>query len=174
MQESVDSKMQDSVFVTLSEPVEYGEGGETKETDQIEIRCPSFIATLDRRYYDHLKSMLASIMMEMAGNATDGQGDGQDAEESAGIEPNMMTYVLLSKLGDKFTDEVMAFEKHAPLFCRLDDTTPLDDGPLKRIHPDDKGLLFGTFMANFILPSLLRLMNGNNSLPISSTPIEAA
>ena len=151
--------MQDSVLVALSAPIEYGDN---KTTDQVEIRCPTFRSVSDRHYYDHLKSMLASIMMEMAGDINEGEGGGQDAEESAGIEPNMMTYVLLSKLGDKFTDEVMAFEKRAHLFCFLDDTTPLKDGPLDRISLDDRGLLFGAFMANFILPSLLRLMNGSD------------
>ena len=154
--------MQDSVFVTLSEPLEYSEGEEAKKTNQVEIRCPTFRSVSDRQYYDHLKSMLAGIMMEMAGSAGEGDGDVQDVEESGGIQPHMMTYVLLSKLGDKFTDEVMAFEKRAHLFCFLGDNVPLKDGPLDRISLDDRGLLFGAFMVNFIMPSLLRLMNGND------------
>lgn len=162
--------MQDSVSVTLREPVEYGDN---QSTDVIEIRCPSFRTVSDRKYYDHLKSMLARIMMEMANESTEGEGGGNDVEETDRIEPNMMTYVLLSKLGDKFIDEVLAFESRAHLFCFLDSTTPLKDGPLGRIHPDDSGLLFGAFMANFIMPSLSRLMSGNNSSPTSSTPIKA-
>lgn len=159
--------MQDNVFVTLVAPVDYGD---SQSTDQIEIRCPSFRSVSDRRYYDHLKSMLARIMMEMARDNTD---DDDDADDSNEIKPAMMTYILLSKLGDTFSDEVMAFEARAPLFCFLDDTTPLKDGPLERIHVDDRSLLFGAFMANFILPSLLQLMNGSGSSPTSSTPITA-
>lgn len=164
--------MQDSIFVTLSEPLEYREGGETKETDQVEIRCPTFRSVSDRRYYDHLKSMMAKITLDEARNLaakmnnqikddSDEDGDDGGEEDSKKIKPNEMTYVLLSNLGDKFTDEVLAFEKHSELYCFLDGKYPLKDGALNRMHPDDKGFLFGAFMANFIYPSISRLMNGN-------------
>ncbi|MEE9159932.1 MAG: hypothetical protein V3U60_16295 [Gammaproteobacteria bacterium] len=146
--------MDDSVFVTLSTPLEYGDN---QTADRIEIRCPSFHTASDRQYYDHLKSMLAGILMEMASDATDDEG----AEDPGAIQPNVMTYILLSKLGDRFTNEIKAFEKRAHLYCFLDSETPLKDGPLGRLHPDDISLIFGAFTANFILPSLLQLMNGN-------------
>jgi len=160
--------MQDSVFVTLEKPIDYGD---SQSTDQIELRCPSFRSVSDRKYYDHLKSMMATIMIDLARDQKD--DDENDEDEQDDMNPSLMTYILLSKLGDKYTDEIMAFEKRAHLFCFLDDDNPLKDGPMERISIDDRGLLFGTFMVNFILPSLLKLVNGNDSSPTSSTPTTA-
>ncbi len=166
-------QMQDSVVVKLNEPVEYNdEDGGIKITDQVEIRCPTFRSVSDRRYYDHLKSMMAKIVLDEARNLTANKNDqveydnddggDEDGDEDSKIKPNQMTYILLSNLGDKFTDEVLAFEKYSHLYCFLDGERPLKDGPLNRMHPDDKAFLFGAFMANFIHPSISRLMSGND------------
>lgn len=155
--------MQDSVTVTLSAPVKYGEGAETRETDQVEIRCPSFSDSKDRKYYRHLKTLLSRAILEMPGDRAEAQGnDVETSQEDAKASPKELILLLMSATGDQYHDEVEAFIGRAERCCFLDGTDPLKSGPANRLSPDDQEQLFGSYLANFILPGLLTLMSGKD------------
>ena len=67
-----------------------------------------------------------------------------------------------TKMSTNYYDEVEAFMDRADRCCFLDGTDPLKSGPVNRISPDDQEQLFGSYMANFILPGLLALMSGKD------------
>lgn len=152
--------MQDSVFITLSAPLEYGDN---QTADQIEIRCPSFGDAKDRKYYRHLQTILAQVIREMS----EGSADKSDKEEKSGtgdmdISPSEMIFMLMSAMGDDFHDEVETFMVYANRCCFLDGEKPLKSGPSSRIHVDDQGQLFGSYLVNFIMPGLMKLMHGKD------------
>ena len=141
--------MQDSVFITLSAPLEYGDN---QTTDQIEIRCPSFGDEKDRRYYAHLRGVMAQYSLVM---------ESDDATNNT-IPPDEMLLALIAGLGDGFYDELEKFLQYAERCCFLDSNIPLKSGPASRMHPDDQAKILGHYVANFILPSLFRLMSGKS------------
>ena len=152
--------MQDSVFVTLSEPLKYGDN---QSTDKVEIRCPSFGDTRDRKYYRHLQSMMANVIREMSGSTGDGANDVATDPTDVKVSSKELIFMLMISMGgDGYHDEVERFMARADRCCFLNDASPLQSGPASRIHPDDQAHLFGSYLENFTLPGLMSLMTGKN------------
>lgn len=152
--------MEDSVFVTLSAPVEYGDN---QSTDEIEIRCPSFPDAKGRKYYRHLKTLLARVIREMSEDETEKpDNEGKTSPENMQISPTELIFLLMSSIGDAYHDEVEKFISVVEGCCFLDEKTPLKSGPAGRISADDQEQLFGSYLANFIMPGLMSLMSGKD------------
>ena len=144
--------MDDSVFVTLSAPLEYSVGSETETTDQVEIRCPSFLDEKARRYYAHLRGIMAQYSLVM---------ESDDATDNS-IPAGEMLLAIIAGLGDSFYDELEKFLQYSERCCFLDGDTPMKSGSAMRMHPDDQAKIFGHYVANFILPSLFLLISGKD------------
>ena len=157
--------MKDSVEFELSEPLKYSANGEEKEALFIEIRCPNLKDAKHANYHRQLKGSLGRALMAVSRDNEGKQEDDEGKEEidvNAKMGGNQMTMLLYS-YSDDFNAEVKRFQSHCHRYCFLDGETPLQDGPISRMDAEEFDKLFGTFCANFALPSLLKLLTGKNA-----------
>ncbi len=156
--------MKDSVEFELSEPLKYSAKGEEKEALFIEIRCPNLKDAKHANYHRQLKGFLGKALFAVS-QANEGKQKENDGEEAVDVEVEMggnQMATILNSFGDDFSAEVKRFQAHCNRYCFLDGETPLQDGPISRMDADEFDNLFGTFCANFALPSLLKSLNGKN------------
>ncbi len=157
--------MEDSITFKLQKPVKYGK--ENKETEFVEIKCPSYETVGQRRYRRNLKAMLASIIMEenqQQDTSDINLEEAQNKLKEKEAEPFTAGQVLLTvsaALGDDFSKAIDIFCEHAKDFCLLGGEESLKSGTMGRMHPDDVDMMFCTFIANFIMPSLLKSLSGS-------------
>jgi len=160
--------MKDSVIYKLSEPVKYGQDNE--ETDFVEVRCPSYESSGQRRYRRRLKAAMALILAEEGKEMSQDEDKMRLArekvqepvdEDKLPFTPGMVLITVSAAMGDGFADAVDLFCEHAKDICFVGGEEPLKSGVIARIDPDDMDMLFATFIANFIMPSLLKNLSGN-------------
>lgn len=158
--------MIDSVICKLQKPVKYGT--DNKETEFVEVRCPSYSTVGQRKYRRSLKAMLAAIIIEEGKEASEvdeAQKEEAEAKLKEGELPFTPAQVLLTvsaALGEEdFPNAVEQFCAHAKDIVFLGGEDSAKSGTLDRMHPDDVDMIFATFIANFIMPSLLMSLNGN-------------
>lgn len=163
--------MKDAVIFKLQEPIKYGV--DNKETDFVEIRCPSYNSVGQRRYRRNLKASMAAILADEGKEINKDESKlkiaKQNAEEAEAKQvegelpftPGLVLITISAALGDGFADAVDQFCVHAKEICFLGGEEPVKSGTMDRIHPDDVDMIFSTFIANFIMPSLLKSLSGN-------------
>lgn len=163
--------MKDAVIFKLQEPIKYGT--DNKETDFVEIRCPSYNSVGQRRYRRNLKAAMAAILADEGKEANKDEAKLKLAKENAEevqakqdegelpFPPGLVLITVSAALGDGFADAVDQFCEHAKEICFLGGEEAVKSGTMNRIHPDDVDMMFSTFIANFIMPSLLKNLSGN-------------
>jgi len=160
--------MIDSVICKLQKSVKYGT--ENKETEFVEIRCPSYSSVSQRKYHRSLKAMLSVIIMKESANQDLDKAKIQEAQEAQSnlkegelpFTPGQIFLTISAALGEEnFPNAVEQFCMHAKDIVFLGGEEPVKSGTLDRMHPDDVDMIFATFIANFIMPSLLMSLNGN-------------
>lgn len=157
--------MLDSVICKLLKSVKYGT--DNKETEFVEIRCPSYSSMGQRRYRRSLKAMLSAIIRK---EADDGLEVDEVLKEEAEIKlkegelpftPPQILLTVSASLGEEgFPNAVDQFCAHAKDIVFLGGDYPVKSGILERMDPDDVDMIFATFIANFIMPSLLTSLSG--------------
>lgn len=155
--------MKDSVIMKLQSPVKYGK--DDKETAFVTIMCPAYNTGGQRTYRRNLKAMLASIITEEA--------KGQDPDEPVPppqeklkegelpFTPGQVLLTVMNALGDEFSKAIDHFQTQAEKFVLVGGDEPLKSGTAARIDGDDMDMIFATFIANFIMPSLLKSLSGS-------------
>ena len=147
---------EEEVTVHLRTPVKYGKND--AETEFVTIKCPSFGDPEQRKYRRQLKALLAKVFLDLSErNTVDKNAGDEDTED---IAPEALVLLLAGSMGDKFADEIERFCKHCKGFVFLGGEEPLRDGPINRMNPEDIDLIFGTYISNFIMPSLMKSLTG--------------
>lgn len=158
----------DSILVQLTKEVTYGP--QRDKATSVTVRCPSYETAGERKYRRILKAMVAKIISDEQSSSTreftpEEVVAAKQKISSGELEftPSEILITVASALGEKgFPDAVEQFCTHAHECCFLNNTEPLRSGVITHMDPDDIDILFATFIANFIMPSLLRGSNGNN------------
>ena len=157
--------MKESVIYNLQVPVKCGQ--DNKEMTFLEINSPPYGNSGQRRYRRDLKATLAFIRLEQS-KETD--ADESSVEEIANtaedgeipIPPHQLLLLISGNLRGEFSKLIDNFCLHAKEFCKVGGEEPLKSGILERMEPDDVDMVFATFVANFMMPSLLRKPNGKD------------
>ena len=153
--------LEDSVTHNLVTPIKYG--AENLEAKFVEVSCPSlksFSGGL-KRYKRNLKALVAGVLMELAEKAGDNQADNEVVVARDTIFPgDQMLLILLSSLGENFSVAAENFSKHIGSFCKFGGEDPIQTGEVERMNSDDIDMLFALFVANFILPLLMKNATG--------------
>ena len=150
--------MEDSIIVKLSKPIDYGKDGENRETEFVEIRCPSKGTSSQRRYFGELTGLFSSVMLAQSRNYEKNDTSHSDPVEVGGdfkFEPKQMLILISGHLKEDFPVAVDRFYSHAEKYCFLGGEEPLKSGVVERMETKDLYNIFAAFIANFIAPSLL-------------------
>ena len=155
--------MKDAVTYNLQDPVKYG--AKNEKTEHVEIRCPSFSTNGQRKYRRDLKAMLNRIISDEA-KGVENKDPKQEvrSELKDGELPFTAGQILLTvsaALGDEFSRTIDHFCTHAHDFVFVGGEEPLKSGTISRMHPDDIDMIFATFIANFLMPSLMKSLSGS-------------